>query len=138
MSCTRDSSYQNAHGTIPNTIVAKRCRKYKAFLPSFTPTIFSLSITTSPYNQPTVVQISGSNFLPPVYGLTYINFGIYKQIPIVFYSSFNISFSVPLRILPGSYVVQVVNVYNSNFSPAVNQSYPGNLNYSNSITYTIT
>ena len=138
MSCARDINYQNANGTIPNTVVKHRCRKYKQFLPSFTPTISSLSTTTSAYNQSYVVQVAGTNFLPPVYGTTYVNFGNYTQLPIVFYSAFNISFCVPLRVLPGNYKVQVVNIYNGNFSPSVNQSYPGIPNYSNSITYTIT
>jgi IPT/TIG domain len=138
MSCARDINYQSANGTIPNTIVATRCRKYKPFLPSFAPTISSLSTTTSVYNQHAVIRINGSNFLPPAYGTTYVNFGNFTQLPIVFYSAFNISFVVPLRALAGNYNVQVVNIYNGNLSPSVNQSYAGIANYSNSITYTIT
>jgi uncharacterized protein (TIGR03437 family) len=84
------------------------------------------------------VYINGSNFIPTCNGVTYINFGIFKNIPITFYSSFNISFVVPLNATKGTHNVVVVNVYNSNFSPSVNQSYPGIPKYSNSVAYKIT
>jgi len=137
MACTRDINSQNPNATQPNTTVA-RGLKYKAGFPSFTPVINTLSVTTSVAGVYTLVYINGSNFIPPCNGVTYINFGDYKNIPITFYSSFNISFVVPLNATKGKYNIVVVNVYNSNFSPSVNQSYPGIPNYSNSITYTIT
>ena len=144
--CTRDSTYQNPNATQPITnrtiinknITGTNCRLSKSFYPSFSPTISTLSVTTSVHGNYSLVYILGSNFLPPCYGTTYVNFGNFKQLPITFYSSFNISFVVPLNAPPGIYNVIVVNVYNSNFSPAVNQSYPGNPNYSNTITYTVT
>ena len=144
--CTRDSTYQNRSATQPITnrtiinknITGTNCRLSKSFYPSFSPTISTLSVTTSVHGNYSLVYILGSNFLPPCYGTTYVNFGNFKQLPITFYSSFNISFVVPLNAPPGIYNVIVVNVYNSNFSPAVNQSYPGNPNYSNTITYTVT
>ena len=90
-------------------------------------------------------MINGSNFLPPCYGTTYVNFGPfnqfsgpYKHLPITFYSTSAISFVVPLNLGPGTNNVQVGNIYNDNFSPAVNQSYPGIPNLSNSQTYTLT
>ena len=113
------------------------CRKYKSGYPSFTPTINSLSVTNSVAGKYSNVMINGSNFLPPCYGSTYVNFGPFKKLPIVFYSTSNSSFIVPLNASPGIYNVQVVNIYNGNFSPSVNQSYPGTLNFSNSITYTL-
>ena len=138
MSCARDINYQNENGTIPNTISSNKCRKYKPFLPSFTPTINNISVTSSKYKNYSVVYITGSNFLPPAYGNTYVNFGeAFTEIPIIFYSSFYISFVVPLNTAIGEYQIKVVNVYNGNYSPSVNTSYPGIPNYSNSITYTI-
>jgi len=116
---------------------AHNCRKYKSIYPSFTPTINSLSVANSVAGIYSNVMINGSNFLPPCYGSTYVNFGSFKQLPIVFYSTSNASFVVPLNANPGSYNVQVVNIYNGNFSPSVNQSYAGVPNFSNSITYTL-
>jgi hypothetical protein len=138
MACARDTNYQNSEGKQPITTVINRCLKYKGFLPSFTPTINNLSVTTSTSGVYSLVYINGSNFLPPCNGTTYVNFGAFKQLPITFYSSFNISFLVPLSANAGNYNVTVVNIYNGNFSPPVNQSFPGILNYSNSIAYTIT
>jgi len=144
--CTRDTSYQNRNGKEPvtNMSIYKRNNniltscKYRGFYPSFTPVINFLSKTTSVASTYAEVQINGSNFLPPSNATIYVNFGSFTNLPITFYSSFNISFVVPLNAVPGSYNVTVVNVYNSNFSPQINQTNPGNLNYSNSITYTIT
>jgi uncharacterized protein (TIGR03437 family) len=120
-----------------NINIQNRCRKYKGFYPSFTPTINSLSITNSTIGVYSLVEINGTNFFPPCNGTTYVNFGPYTQLPIIFYSSFNISFIIPLNAVAGSYNVQVVNIYNDNFSTPVKQTYPGILNYSNSITYTL-
>jgi hypothetical protein len=138
MACARDTNYQNSEGKQPVTTLINRCLKYKGFLPSFTPVINSLSVTTSTAGIYSLVHINGLNFLPPCSGTTYVNFGTFTQLPITFYSSFNISFVVPLNIIAGNYSVVVVNIYNGNFSPAVNQSFSGIPNYSNSITYTIT
>ena len=144
--CTRDSTYQNPNATQPITnrtiinknITGTNCRLSKSFYPSFSPTISTLSVITSVNGNYSLVYILGSNFLPPCYGTTYVNFGNFKQLPITFYSPFNISFVVPLNAPPGIYNVIVVNLYNGKFSPAVNQSYAGNQNYSNTITYTVT
>jgi hypothetical protein len=114
------------------------CRKITSMYPSFTPTINNLSITSSKKGIYTIVYINGTNFLPPVYGTTFLNFGNeYKNIPILFYTTSQISFVIPLNATIGNYNVVVVNVYNCNFSPQINSSNTGNLNYSNSITYTI-
>lgn len=115
----------------------RSCRKFKASAPSFTPILSGLSTTTSPSGGYSLVYISGSNFLPN--GTTLVKFGNYGYISAIYYSSFNISFIVPLNAIAGNYSIQVANIYNGNFSPEVNQSYPGNINLSsNSITYTIT
>jgi len=113
----------------------RNCRKYKDVYPSFTPILNQLSTTSSSVGDYSLVYVNGSNFLPN--GTTFIKFGNYGYIPVIYYSSFNLSFVVPLNAISGSYNVQIVNLYNGNFSPQVNQSCPGNLNFSNSITYKI-
>jgi len=117
-------------------VSSKKCRKYGGFYPSFTPILASLSVTSSAEKAYSLVYIDGSNFLPN--GTTFIKFGGWGYYPVTFYSSFSLSFIVPQSAPPGNYNVQVVNLYNGNFSPSVNQTYAGNLNFSNSITYTIT
>lgn len=112
------------------------CLRNKGFLPSFTPNLSSLSVTTSKKGAYSFVYVNGSNFLPN--GTTFVQFGNLGYLEVTYYSSFNLSFLVPLNASPGNYSVKVVNLYNSNFSPPVNQTYSGNLNFSNSISYTIT
>jgi len=116
----------------------RNCRKATgASYPSFTPVLYNLSTTTSIIGGYSVVYVHGSNFLPN--GTTFIKFGDYGYIPVIYYSSFRLSFVVPLNVTAKDYAVQVVNVYNDNFSPQINQSNSGNINLSNnSITYTIT
>lgn len=111
------------------------CRKYKGFYPSFTPILNSLSVNTSATGVYSLVYINGSNFLPN--GTTFVKFGSWGYLPVTYYSSFNLSFVVPGDAPAGAYNVQVVNLYNGNFSPPVNQTYAGNLNFSNSIQYTL-
>jgi hypothetical protein len=151
MSCPGDTSVTNKPSTIYNSsqynsnltqqdpfYIQNPCRKILRTYPSFTPTILSLSTTSSANGVYSVVYINGSNFLPPCIGTTYVNFGVYKNLPVIFFSSGYISFTVPLNAPIDNYSVVVVNVYNGNFSPQVNISSSGVLNYSNSITYTIT
>ena len=114
----------------------RNCRKFKSEYPSFTPILSNLSTTSSPSGVYSLVYISGSNFLPN--GTTLVKFGN-EYLPVIYYSSSYLSFVVPLNVTAGNYPVQTANVYNGNFSPVVNQSYPGNINLStDSITYTIT
>jgi hypothetical protein len=115
---------------------SRKCRGYNSFYPSFTPMLESLSVTSSQAGSYSLVYVNGSNFLPN--GTTFIKFSGLGYLPVIYYSSFSLSFVVPVNALPGSYDVQVVNLYNGNFSSPINQSYPGNLNFSKSITYTIT
>lgn len=110
-----------------------KCRKYNGFYPSFNPIINSLSNYTCFAGIYSIVYINGTNFLPS----TFVNFGTFENLPITFYSSFNISFVVPFNANAGNYNIVVVNIYNGNFSPSINISYPGNLNYSNSISYVV-
>ena len=155
MSCPKNNNIQitDELGNIINPLTYNRkkrinlnCRRYKGFYPSFSPTINSLSVSSSVNGSYSNVMINGSNFLPPSYGTTYVTFGPFKQftgtykyLPITFYSTSSISFIVPIKnIVPVIYNVNVVNVYNGNFSPSVNESYPGIPNLSNSQTYTLT
>ena len=137
MACARDTHYQNKDGKQPITKIINNCIKYKGFYPSFTPVINTLSTNSSINGVYSLVYIIGQNFFPSCNGTTFVNFGSIKNLPITFYSPFNISFVVPLNAISGNYDIVVVNIYNGNFSPQVNQSYPGIQNYSNSITYTL-
>jgi hypothetical protein len=115
------------------------CRKVSnVSYPSFAPVINNFSVNSSGAGVYSLVYIYGINFLPQVYGTTYVNFGSFKQLPITFYSNSCISFVVPLNAPPGNYNIVVVNIYNSNYSPTTNHTYPGNPNYSNSLSYQIT
>jgi hypothetical protein len=125
----------NGNYIIPRIIRRRKCiNSY----PSFNPVINSLSVNSSIVGAYSMVYIDGSNFFPPTNGITYVNFGNYTNLPITFYSSFNISFVVPLNAGAGNYTVTVVNIYNGNFSLQVNTSYTGIPNYSNSVVYTLT
>jgi len=102
------------------------CRKYKGFLPNKNPVINSLSNYISSFGIYNVVYITGVNFT--TYG-TSVNFGPYKNIPVIFFSSSYISFVVPVNIPIGNYNVQVTTNNNSNSNP--------DLLYSNVVSYDI-
>jgi hypothetical protein len=104
------------------------CRKYKGFLPNITPAIDSLSSSISAPGQYSLVYINGKNFTP--YNIS-VTFGTIQNIPIVYYSSFTISFVVPLYVSEGAYTVQVVANNNSN------NALMTTLLYSNIVNYTI-
>jgi hypothetical protein len=112
------------------------CRLYKQFLPSYTPVINNLSVYSSYHGVYSLVYITGTNLFNN--GATFVNFGQFKNIPVTFYSSFNISFVVPINAPAGNYNVVAVNVYNDSFSSPIHHTYPGHLDYSNSLTYTLT
>jgi hypothetical protein len=116
---------------------ARNCRRLdRGFYPSFTPELSNLSVTTSAAGGYSLVYVNGSNFLPN--GTTFVQFGNFGYLPVTYYSSFNLSFVVPLNAGAGTYPVKVVSLYNGNFSPPVNQTYAGNLNFSQPINYIIT
>ena len=116
--------------------VKKNCKLAKGFLPSFTPEIYSLSVVTSLAGAYSFVGINGQNFLPN--GITTVNFGGYKNVPVTYSSSFSIAFVVPSAAPLGNYNVVVINTYNSNYSPNINNFYNQNTNSSNSMIYTLT
>lgn len=102
------------------------CRKSTNTIPDLTPVISNLSVTSSPVGVYTVVYIYGNQF--SLYGNTgtsVVNFGSFSDLPVSFYSSQEISFSVPLNAAVGNYQVSVVN-----------QKYP-NFLVSNFVNYTV-
>ena len=112
-------------------IVRKIIKTPKGFLPNINPIINSLSTYTSKVGVYTVVYITGSNFFP--FGTTSVKFGPYINIPVTYYSSFNISFVLPItsnNITSGNYIIQVTSINNSKLFP--------NILYSNKVTYTLT
>ena len=139
MSCAKNPSIRpvDANGNFISTKNINKIKHNNSY-PSFNPVINSLSVNSSLVGAYSIVYIDGSNFFPPSNGITYVNFGNYTKLPVTFYSSFNISFVIPLNAGAGNYNVTVVNVYNGNFSLQVNTSYPGIPNYSNSLVYTLT
>lgn len=135
---TNESGNYISNSLLNNVRDRNNCIKYKSVYPSFAPTINSLSVNSSVAGDYSNVMINGTNFLPQCYGTTYVNFGSFKNLSITFYNTSAISFIVPLNAIPGTYNVEVVNIYNDNFSPSINQTYTGNPNFSNSQTYTLT
>jgi hypothetical protein len=126
-----------------NAYLSKRaCKQSTGFYPSFTPAIYSLSQNISAHDTYSLVYINGNNFQSPSIATTYINFtnalNSYTRLPITFFSSSYISFVVPNAAPAGTYSVEAVNIYNGNFSPQVNNAYPGILNYSNPVNYVLT
>ena len=105
---------------------SKRTYSYK--YPDTTPVIYNLSINTSNINDYTVCYINGLNFSKSnTTGNSTVTFGDITNIPVIFYSSLNLSFVVPNNLDVGTYQVQVVN----------NNYFPSTL-YSNKINYTLT
>lgn len=109
-----------------------KCRKYSGFTPNIKPIVYGFSTYTSVKNVYTVVNVDGENFFPN--GATAVNFGNYTNLPVIYNSSYNISFVVPSfssnTSVPMTFNVYVTSVTNSNLSPFIL--------YSNPITYTIT
>jgi hypothetical protein len=103
------------------------CRKYKGFLPNINPIIYFFSNDECLQNSYLVVYVNGENFTPNNLSVT---FGSITGIPIVFYSSFQISFIVPSNLSQGFYSVKVVANNNNNYIPG--------LLYSNSVFFEIT
>jgi hypothetical protein len=118
------------------------CRKSVPLIPDLTPFISNLSMVSSTEGVYTVVTIYGNNFsLYGITGISVVNFtsdnsavsdnGLGKDkisftnLPVSFYSSQQISFSVPLNASSGNYFISVVN-----------KQYPISLT-SNSVSYTV-
>jgi len=110
----------------PNTGLREKCRPKKGFIPSIIPIIFNLSTNTSKAGEYQVVNITGENFR---YNNTQVKFGNISNIVITYNSSFNISFTVPINLLPGAYAVYVTTINKLNVIP--------NIVYSNASIYTL-
>jgi hypothetical protein len=106
------------------------------FLPSFTPIIYRFSITRCQRGTHSIVYVTGDNFQSPGLGITYVQFG-FKIIPIVFYSSKYISFTVPTDLPYGNYKVKILNVYSGQFSPQISSVKSGVINFSKEQKYSI-
>ena len=110
---------------VPSTVNA---RKYKYSYPNTSPVIYSLSPAQSVLGEYTVCYINGLNFSKEnTTGNSTVTFGDIANIPVIFYSSLNLSFVVPNsnNLVPGTtYLVQVVN----------NNYFPSTL-YSNKFEY---
>ena len=105
----------------------------KGSLPNIKPIIYGLSTYTSKINAYTVVYISGANFFP--FGTTNVTFGPLRNIPVTYYSSYNISFTLPQTtrnpLSTGTYSVQVTSVND------MTNIFPSTV-YSNKVLYTLT
>jgi hypothetical protein len=120
--------------TLTTSPIVRRILKIpKGFLPNITPIIYGLSTYTSKISVYTVVYISGANFFP--FGTTTVTFGPFTNIPVTFYSSYNISFSLPQStrsiLALGTYSVQVISVNDKT------NLFPSTI-YSNKVLYTLT
>lgn len=89
----------------------RSCRVFKNLpYPDTSPVINELSTYISQQGDYTIVYISGNNFsLEGTTGYSTVTFGSFKNLPVIFYSSQNISFEVPMLAIPGMYSVTVVN-----------------------------
>ena len=67
MACARNTNIQNSEEYAKYILYKKNrksnCRKYKSVYPSFTPTINSLSVSSSFVGSYSNVMINGTNFL---------------------------------------------------------------------------
>ena len=103
------------------------CARSKGFYPSFTPVLSNLSQYTSPAGEYAEVVVTGANMFP--FGTTSVDFGG-TSTKITFLSPYAATFLIPTSLPSGQYSVRLVNIYNGNFYPPVNQSQAGIPNYS--------
>ena len=82
------------------------CLKYKKVNPDFSPKIYSLSINSALYQTYPTVYIYGDQFFPS--SITKVKFGN-LNVPIIYFNSSTISFTVPKGVFKGLYKVEVVN-----------------------------
>lgn len=138
----RAQYYSNLTQNNDAYLAKNACKQSTGFYPSFTPVIYSLSTNTSVHGAYSLVYINGNNFQSPAIATTYVNFtnafNSYTKLPITFFSNSCISFVVPTAAPAGTYSIVAVNIYNGNFSPQVNNAYPGILDYSNAVNYVLT
>jgi len=89
------------------------CRQSQPIIPNIKPVIYKLSQYSSSAGSYTIIYIYGNNFtLYGNPGSSLVNFGNFMNLPISFYSSQEISFSVPTNAKPGNYTITVINTQN--------------------------
>jgi len=96
--------------TIMSTV---KCRKIRKHTPNIIPVILQIIPEQSVLGAYVIARILGYNFsLGGPLGYSTVTFGKITNIPVTFYSSFNISFVIPvsLDLTVGIYKVQVVNI----------------------------
>ena len=113
----------------------RTCFTPVGFYPRFVPVLNNMQVRRAPASAYTQVDVYGANFLPD--GATCVQFGKSPPLHVTFYTSFHISFVVPMGLVPGGYMVTVVNIYSNQFAPKVKQSYPSNLNASNPMVFVL-
>jgi hypothetical protein len=99
-----------------NAGLRKKCTLIRGFTPSIIPIISSLSTNTSKAGEHQIVNITGENFR---YNNTRVKFGNITNIVITYNTSFNISFTVPENLLPGTYTIYVTTINKINVIPDV-------------------
>ena len=92
---------------INTNIIVPRCLKYKPNTLGINPYISSLSNDSSAYDEGFAIYIYGDNFLPN--GLSRVNFGDKRNIPVVFLNSNTLYFKINNFLLPGVYNISVTN-----------------------------
>ena len=110
--------------------ITKVCRVKKGFLPNITPIISSLSTYTSESGKYKVIYVACNKFNFNTTSVTFSNAIFKSSIPVIYFSTFSISFVVPINAPIGIYNIQVLIIDESRLSP--------NIVYSNIISYTLT
>lgn len=86
------------------------CVKYKRIVPNIQPSIYSLSSYSAKFNTYIQIYVYGENFLPN--GVSSVDFGSIKNIPISYINHNSFYFEVPFVSFPGVYNIVVKNNIN--------------------------
>lgn len=114
----------------------KICSIYKPILPNLKPYIYNLSKYSASFNSYIQIYVNGENFFPN--GVTKVEFGNIKNIPISYISSQSFYFEVPYVAFPGIYNIIVKNNVNLFGKNGLSNFNNGLFLESNSIQFTIT
>ena len=109
-------NYMSLFTSAFSTGLKKKCIQKRGLRPSIVPIISSLSTNTSKAGEYQVVNITGENFR---YNNTQVKFGNITNIVVTYNSSFNISFTVPENLVPGTYAIYVTTINKLNVIPNV-------------------
>jgi hypothetical protein len=112
------------------------CVKYRRIVPNIEPSIYSLSSYSAKFNTYIQIYVYGENFLPN--GISSVDFGSIKNIPISYINHGSFYFEVPFVSFPGVYNVVVKNNINL-IGRSVTANSSGRLSLeSNIVEFTIT